>query len=800
MHVPTKRIMDNPYEGASYVPGTGPVPCDWLFLGEAPGKDEDRTGKPFVGRSGKRLWSVLDMTLDLSRETVHVDNIVPYRPPGNRDPYVKEIKLFLPRLEAVLAEVKPKVVVTLGRIPTAVFEKGVRLTAEHGKARLATFGSWTGVVVPWYHPAYTLRNSWALGVMLEDGKRLVKEVNNVRKRRVATTYTLETGFPAGNSSPIGVDTETTSPTRAGIFVTDEAQMVGYSVSAAPSTGAYVPCQVLDGPMREALEDEATVKICHNSKFELKVFKRLGVEMVNYEDTMVAAYVLGEQSVSLKDLTRQVLGISPITYKQATNGRDMSELLPEEIKDYAAADSDHTLQLWKKFKERLEIEGLWEIYQDIEMPLVPVLAEMEARGAKLDLTHTNSLSFELRAAANTHGESARGASGDPNININSDAQLEKLLVAKGVPLRKLTKGRSRYSVDAEVLKSIESHWPEFITPLLNYRKYRKLAQYITSWLALVADDGRLHPSFNQAATYDESGGESRRAPSTGRISVSGPNLSNIPHHRAFVNGVNWGDKMRDCLVAEDGCVLMSADLAQEEPRIIAIVANDETLLTAFQEGRDIYRSATEALYSYAILSIRNGNTISPAPDKEWAAEFPEERFAGKTFFLAWYYGGGAGTLASIDPTISRETIQKGIERLAEAHPARERYLESVRKETELYGYVSTLYGRRRNIPEIYSTEVKVAEEGLRMAANAKVQGTAADILKLAMRLIRNKLLCEGFRARMVNTVHDEVVLEVPRSEIDDVADIIKRSFRDLLPGLELIVEVNVGERWGSQTRL
>ena len=238
------------------------------------------------------------------------------------------------------------------------------------------------------------------------------------------------------------------------------------------------------------------------------------------------------------------------------------------------------------------------------------------------------------------------------------------------------------------------------------------------------------------------------------------------------------------------MLLSADLGQEEPRIVAVIANDETLLGGFATDRDIYRPATEALYPY---------TASDEEDKPWKRKWEDwERFIGKTFFLAWYYGAGASRLKQMDKNLKPKDVQRGLAMLAEAHPARQAFLDDTMRQLQDMGFVTSLHGRKRWISKVWSPKKKEREEALREAANMRVQATAADILKIALPRIHAAL--QPMQTRLVSTVHDEVVIDTPPEEAPVVAEIVSTAFRDLLPGVPLILETYVGQNWADRERL
>ena len=449
-------------------------------------------------------------------------------------------------------------------------------------------------------------------------------------------------------------------------------------------------------MAAVLGSPLWTKICHNAKFEYKIFKKQGVELLGYEDTKLAAYLLGESQTGLKVLTRQHLYTDPISYSEVTQGRDMSDLSPSEISDYAASDADHTLRLWALFKPLLEEQGLWDIYNQIEKPLIPVLAGMEQRGMLVDNIRCFKV-FEAMTQAKLQAlqeitYALRSAGINPDINLNSGDQVGAMLEEQEAPLTKRTAGKGRLVVDGTALAECEEWWPEFIRPLLAYRKYEKLKVYVQNFLKLRGPDGRLHTSFNQSGHWEEDGSSPLSAPSTGRVSSSGPNLQNIPHHRATVDGTDWGAEIRGCLIPKDGHWLMSCVIAQEEPRIVAVLAQDHTLLDAFAQGKDIYRPATEALYPY---------TSDAENDAVFKQDYEHERFVGKTFFLAWYYGAGAGRLKTLDNSLTSPAIKRGLALMTDAHPARDAYLKETKQQLRKTGVVESHFGRKRWIYKAWS---------------------------------------------------------------------------------------------------
>ena len=795
------------FPNANPVVGEGPVPSQYMFIGEAPGYEETARERPFVGPSGRLLNKLLEGYTELRRPTVYVTNVVKHRPPQNRTPLISERRPYLPYLYEEIRRVQPKVIVALGGVALWVFGKDLKVTSEHGRARLAALPSadWEGVLVPWFHPAYALRTPTVMVQLHADVTKLRDEVARVCAVMPQTDYGLaeESDIVAhllAHWCTFGFDTETTSPKRAGVFQTDEAELVGYSVSWAPFTGRYVAAPQMGDGIKGVLASPLWTKICHNAKFEMKVLAKQGVELNGWDDTALAAWLLGEPRVGLKVLSRQHLGVQPVTYKAVTQGLDMSELSPEDVAGYASADADYPNRLWPGFKARLTEENLLGVYEKIEKPLTPVLARMEARGIGVDVERCKAVGTAMSAPLVQAHDTARLAvaeAGFEPFSLGSRDQLAMVLEAAGAPLHKRTDVKQRLVVDAEALRSVRDWWPEFIDPVLDYYKYIKLMGYVHGFIAL-EHNGRLHSSFNQAGHPEEDGTDPLSAPSTGRLSSSGPNLANIPHHRAKVGEVDWGREIRSCLVARLGCVLMSVDLAQEEPRIVAVAANDETLFEAFREGRDIYRPATESLYQRVREDVG-------ADDSEFRRQFDYERFIGKTFFLAWYYGAGAGRLTSLDKEVTPLSAHAALGALRIAHPARDAYLDDIRQQLYDHAVVESLYGRKRWFWKAWARRTirqgdrwprgDSWEEAVREAANMRIQATAADILKIAMAQIDAAFTARKMAARLVSTVYDEVVIELPPAEVRAAYEIIKDIFRPLLPGLDLEVDAKVGTNWG-----
>ena len=788
--------MVNVFPESRFVMGEGPTDAEFMFVGESPGTAEERVGRQFIGPEGRTLNKTIHVFCPFERSDVYITTVCKQHPPRNRPLKAAEIKAHLPVLIDEVERVAPKYIVTLGAPALKVFDKKAKVKQDHGQPKWCSLGEWSGWVIPWVRPAAANMNPSMFKILHSDASRLQSVLAKIDSQTMEFDYQLATENEvirewreAGTPTLVGFDTETTSPHRGKTFCTDEAEMVGWSISWEDGKAWYVEAAEFGASMNVLLSAPHIKKVCHQAKFEYKLCKRMGITMRNMEDTKLAAYVLGENPTGLKPLARQWLGVDPIQIHEVTGGLDMSDIPAEEITDYAAADADNTLRLWKVFEPLMREREVDTVYRDIELPLIPVISRMEARGVAVDEHQCHSLMADLTDSMLQARFEACKALGQPDtFNLNAPQQLERVLLELGAPLTAKTDSGEHFSTNAVVLEELREWNPEIIDPLLKYRKYVKFIVYVKNFLLLRGPDSRLHPSCNQSGHYEEAGAEGE-APSTGRFSSSGPNLQNVPHHRATVDGVDWGEPIRACLTASEGFVLLSADLGQEEPRIVAVVAQDATLLDGFATGKDVYRPCTEALYPH---------TADGTPDRDWKRTWePWERYIGKQTFLALYYGAGANRIQQMDASFSKEGAEAALEKFNTAHPARNAYLEDTWEMIWEQGYAATLYGRKRWFPAAWSKAPLNQEQALREAANSRIQGTAGDLLKLAMYTI--DIACEerGLESGLLFPVHDEVVMEVKEDEVEVVTEIVRNAFMGLLDGVEMVVEVFIGKRWGER---
>ncbi|MDY6918259.1 MAG: DNA polymerase I [Chloroflexota bacterium] len=499
--------------------------------------------------------------------------------------------------------------------------------------------------------------------------------------------------------------------------------------------------------------------------DMTVLARYGFDLQSFGfDTMVAAHLLGEKSLGLKPLAFSKLGVemTPITdligkgAKQVT----MAHVDIDRAAAYACADADMTLRLARLFEGQLKEQGLWSLFTDVEMPLVPVLLRMEMAGVALDRESLWDMSVALGQRMLELEAGIYNAVGH-QFNINSTQQLGGVLFDElRLPGGRRTK--SGYSTDASVLEGLRESHP-VIELILEYRQLTKLkSTYIDSLPALVnPETGRVHTCFNQTGT------------ATGRLSSSDPNLQNIP-----VRG-ELGRQVRKAFVAAGGCLLLSADYSQIDLRVMAHLSQDPNLLAAFRHDEDIHRATASEVFG--------------VPPSEVT---PDMRRVAKTVNFGVIYGmSGYGLEQATD--LTREEALKFIAAYFEKHPGVRDYVESTKRKARDSGYVETVLGRRRYVPEVNSSNGQVRAAAERMAVNMPVQGTAADITKLAMIKVQREMDVRGLRAKMILQVHDELVFEVPDGEVEELKALVGEVMPHAMElSVPLRVDVSVSKNWGD----
>ena len=575
------------------------------------------------------------------------------------------------------------------------------------------------------------------------------------------------------------DTETTG------IDPQQADIVGLSVAwgREDNQSAYIPLGHIDTPglpweavraaLQPAFADGKIAKIAHNASYDLSILDRHGVVVAgDLIDTMIAAWLIdpGSHGLGLKDQawTRLKVEMTPIN---ELIGSGKSQITMDRVPAatagaYASADAAMTLRLADVLLPDLVQKGLASLFHDVEMPLVPVLVAMEAAGIRLDADFLRQMSVDLTGRLHQLEREIYQIVGYA-FNINSTQQLSDVLFGKlGLPAEGLKKTQAgTYSTAADVLEGLRGKH-EIIGLILEHRQLNKLLNTYVDALPNMVNPrtGRMHTSFNQAGAE------------TGRLSSTDPNLQNIPIR------TDVGREIRRAFVAEPGWLLLSADYSQVELRILAHISGDEYLLAAFGRGEDIHASAASKVYGVPLNQVTK-----------------EQRSVAKMMNFATSYGVSTFGLAQ-RTGLSRGDADQFMQRYFATYPGVKRYLDETRAFAREHGYVETLLGRRRFFPVLKTTASSQQAYNMRQAAeraaiNHPIQGTAADIIKIAMIRLHRALGESGVRSRMLLQVHDELVLEVPPDELTAVGKLV----RDTMEGAyelnaALKVDVEAGPNW------
>ena len=560
-----------------------------------------------------------------------------------------------------------------------------------------------------------------------------------------------------------------------------AQLVGISISPAPGESYYIPVghtglmqptqlslnQVVE-KLKPVFEDAAESKIAHNGKFDMEVLAQVGIHVTNLTcDTMIAAYLLSEPSLSLKSLafSRLNMEMIPIANLIGTGNKQipMSQVEIEKVADYSCADADMTGRLSAVLADELQSQGLWQLFDDVEMPLLPVLLTMEMNGIAIDTNILSSLSRELSEHITMLEGEIYNQAGQ-KFNINSPQQLGTVLFEK-MNLEAVKKKGGGYSTAANVLESLRDVNP-IIGYILDYRQLTKLkSTYVDALPALVnLKTGRIHTSFNQTRT------------TTGRLSSSDPNLQNIPIRD------EQGRQIREAFIAPEGSYLLSADYSQIDLRSLAHLSQDENLLSAFRHNEDIHSATAAQLYGVSQSQVT-----------------PAMRRLAKTVNFGVIYGMSEYGLEQATE-LSREEARKFITAYFEKYPGVKWYLELTKEQAHKMGYVQTILGRKRLIPEINASNRQVREAAERMAINMPVQGTSADIIKKAMVNLHREMLQRKLKSKMLLQVHDELVFEVPENELVEMRRLVPDMMVNAIKlGIPLKVDTKMGKNWGEMEK-
>ena len=579
-----------------------------------------------------------------------------------------------------------------------------------------------------------------------------------------------------NEGRFAFDTETNSLDCIGGFA------VGCSISVRHGEAWYIPFRSPNGagpiPLEDViqrikpiLEDPAIGKIGQNMKFDAQVMRNEGVTIRGISgDPMIAAYLVNSLRgrYGLDDLVGERLGHTMISIKTLIGSGEeeisMDQIEPEKITEYAAEDADYTLRLYDHLQKDIEQLGLDSVYREIELPLVEVLTSMERQGISLDEERLKEQETRLVSEMQQLESEIHEAAGEP-FNIASPKQLQKVLFEDlKLPTEGLPKTKTGVSVKAETLEELSLRHPEQPLPTTILR-HRSLAKLLSTYIQALPQhvhpvSGRIHTDFRQTIT------------ATGRLASNRPNLQNIPIRS------EEGRKIRQCFVPNGpDRLFVSADYSQVELRLLAHLTADEGLLQAIHDGVDIHASVAAKIH-----------------DKHHSEVTKDERAAAKAVNFVLMYGMGAFGLAR-DLAISVKEAKQFIDDYFHRFPAVQDWMEETKRKAAETGEVRTLHGRRRPLPEIRSRVAREKAQGERYAINSVVQGSAADMIKLAMIEVDRQCRLDGRDCHLLLQIHDELLLDVPRDQFEDCQRWLREAMIGVMDlSVPLEVEVNTGEDW------
>lgn len=555
----------------------------------------------------------------------------------------------------------------------------------------------------------------------------------------------------------------------------QAKLLGISFCWEEKEAYFVKFPISDSQfqsLKNILENPEIKKIGHNIKFDIKILRENGIKLAGVDfDTMIASYLLnpGSRAHDLDTLIFNEFGCQKISLDDLVGKKNALslELIPlEKLSVYSCEDADYTFRLMKKLEGYLERDKLMNVFKKIEIPLIPVLAEIERSGVKIDLNLLKNLSKEIKDKIKGVEDNIYQLAG-PRFNINSPKQLKEILFDKlKIASSDIRKIKTGFSTAASELEKLKGKHP-IINLISEYRELIKIeSTYIDALPRLIEPKtGRVHTNFNQAVT------------ATGRLSSSDPNLQNIPIR------TDLGNKIRKAFISEKGRKIVSVDYSQIELRVIASLSNDERMIESFNKGEDIHTRTAAEIYGRLLEEVT-----------------PEMRRDAKTVNFGIQYGIGAKGLSE-SVGISLEEAENFIKEYFKIYAGVKRYIEETIALARNLGYVETLFGRRRYLPEIVSNVDQIRKAAERMAINMPIQGLSSDLMKLAMIEIYSKIISGNEAVKMILQIHDELLFEIREEKVGEISEKIRDIMENIIKlKAPIAAEVKVGDNWGELKKL
>ena len=595
----------------------------------------------------------------------------------------------------------------------------------------------------------------------------------VKSCMVSTAAALEElAGQLGKAQEFAIEVETTGEKAM------NGDLVGIALSPSSGEASYLPLghQGLSQPqqlplaqvagrLKPVLESASIGKIAHDGKHVMEILAGCGLKLENLNfDPMLAAYLLGEKNLGLKALAFNKLGVEITATAELTGtGKKQSSLALLEasrVADHACASVDILWGLKESLEAELRQQGLWQLFTEVEMALIPVLVTMEHHGILLDIALLREMSLEMGKELLRLEKEIYGSVGH-RFNINSPQQLGKVLF-EDLKLPQSRRTKTGYSTEASVMEALRGVHP-VIELILQYRQLSKLkSTYVDALPALInRKTGRVHTTLNQTGT------------TTGRLSSSDPNLQNLPIRSEL------GNKIRKAIIAPPGAYLLSADYSQIDLRVLAHLSQDPGLIAAFAQDEDIHATTAAKLFGISADEVTS-----------------EMRRNAKTVNFGVIYGMSDYGLEQATK-LSREEAAQFIALYFEKYPKVKEYLEATREQARRLGYVQTVLGRRRFLPEVRSANRMVREAAERMAINAPVQGSSADIIKIAMIDLYREMEKRELRSKMLLQIHDELLFEVPEAEVAEMKSLVS----ELMPNavelrVPVKIDIKLGKNWAE----
>ena len=559
------------------------------------------------------------------------------------------------------------------------------------------------------------------------------------------------------------DTETT-----GLDVLN-SDALGLAFSITKGEAYYVPLSSKEDVQffKPAFESKA-LKIAQNLKFDLQILKNYDVQVLEpFYDTMLAHYLIEpDKRHNMDELSRTYLKYDPVSIetligKKGKGQIKMSEVDPETVKEYAAEDADITLQLKSALDPYLRVQNASKVFNEIELPLVPVLASMERAGIRIDSQFLQDYSIDLGKQIVEIEQRIYEQAGE-KFNIASPLQLGKILFDKLNLDEKAKKTKTgQYQTGEDVLQKL-SHKSTIVQDILDFRGLQKLKSTYVDALPLLVNEntGRVHTTFNQAVA------------ATGRLSSTNPNLQNIPVR------TERGREVRKAFIpASEDFLILSADYSQIELRVIASMSGDEGMIEAFKQNLDIHAATAAKVFGVPLEEVTK-----------------EQRYKAKSVNFGLIYGQGAFGLAE-NLGISRTEAKEIIDNYFKQFPGIRTYMDDVIENARTHGYVETLMGRRRYLRDINSNNATVRSFAERNAINAPIQGAAADMIKMAMIRIHKRMQEKPYKSKMLLQVHDELLFDVHKDEVEEITNLVKTEMQNAMPlNVPVIAEAGTGKNW------